>query len=269
MAIATGTTGTISPDGSNMPGPVFRARTYQGYEGLIRLYAVPSIGEIPLQDLHPLHLQSLYTSDERPDPPDLRRHRVEPSPRTHPGVRTSRRMGIARSLPCHRCSDPRGLDDPSLRSSIPHSPCASSPPHGASHRTTGSRSRSQPGMRRGEILGLRWRDLDADFSVAHVRRTLQSTTSGLVFEDPKTRRSRRAVALPAFLHPYLTCRLREGCTHTRTYYDDKRPHIPYQDDYLFASAALAGDDGLVSCFAPWVGPGSPSDHAPIVAVFEV
>jgi hypothetical protein len=65
------------------------------------------------------------------------------------------------------------------------------------------------------------------------------------------------------------CRLREGCTHTRTYYDRNRPHIPYQDDYLFASTALAGGGRLVSCFATRVGPYSPSDHAPIVAVFNV
>jgi Phage integrase, N-terminal SAM-like domain len=30
-----------------------RARTFQGYEGLIRLYAVPSLRDVPLTDLHP------------------------------------------------------------------------------------------------------------------------------------------------------------------------------------------------------------------------
>src|SRR5207249_7069715 len=59
------------------------------------------------------------------------------------------------------------------------------------------------GMRRGEILGLRWSDLLGDRSVAHVRRSLQATGEALVFEEPKTRRSRRSVALPAFLGPYL------------------------------------------------------------------
>src|SRR5712691_1367992 len=59
------------------------------------------------------------------------------------------------------------------------------------------------GMRRGEILGLRWGDLSEDRSVAHVRRSLQATGAALVFEEPKTRRSRRSVALPGFLHPYL------------------------------------------------------------------
>jgi integrase len=59
------------------------------------------------------------------------------------------------------------------------------------------------GMRRGEILGLRWGDLSGDLTVAHVRRSLQATGEALVFEEPKTNRSRRSVALPAFLAPYL------------------------------------------------------------------
>jgi integrase len=37
------------------------------------------------------------------------------------------------------------------------------------------------GMRRGEILALRWKDLDPDLTVAHVRRSLQTTGGVLVF----------------------------------------------------------------------------------------
>jgi integrase len=59
------------------------------------------------------------------------------------------------------------------------------------------------GMRRGEILGLRWADIDSERTVARVSRSLQMSRAGLAFEEPKTRRSRRAVALPSFLRPYL------------------------------------------------------------------
>jgi integrase len=59
------------------------------------------------------------------------------------------------------------------------------------------------GMRRGEILALRWSDLDADFGALRVQRTLQPTNDGLVFEQPKTPRSRRTVLLPVFLQPYF------------------------------------------------------------------
>jgi hypothetical protein len=65
------------------------------------------------------------------------------------------------------------------------------------------------------------------------------------------------------------CGLGEGCLHTRTHYNKAWPHIPYQDDYVFASPALADAHRLVSCAALPVGPGSPSDHAPIVVMFEV
>src|SRR5438034_8035204 len=39
-----------------------RATTYQGYESLVRCYALPAIGEIGLSELTPLHLQRLYSS---------------------------------------------------------------------------------------------------------------------------------------------------------------------------------------------------------------
>lgn len=65
------------------------------------------------------------------------------------------------------------------------------------------------------------------------------------------------------------CRCGKGpdCTHTRTFYDKRRPTIPYQDDYLFASEGLA--DLLTRCSAEPLDENSPSDHAPIVAEFNI
>ncbi len=39
-----------------------RATTYGGYEYLIRVHAVPALGEVPLSELSPLHFQRLYSS---------------------------------------------------------------------------------------------------------------------------------------------------------------------------------------------------------------
>ena len=51
------------------------------------------------------------------------------------------------------------------------------------------------GMRRGELLGLRWRDVDMAAGVAHVQQTAQRIDgTGWVFRQPKTRLSRRGVA---------------------------------------------------------------------------
>jgi integrase len=53
------------------------------------------------------------------------------------------------------------------------------------------------GMRRGELLGLKWSDVDLEGGTVSVRRTLMRTGNGkgVALGDPKTKRSRRTVRL--------------------------------------------------------------------------
>jgi len=53
------------------------------------------------------------------------------------------------------------------------------------------------GMRRGEVFGLRWRDVDLDAGVLRVAGSLQRVDGQLRVVEPKTPRARRTVALPA------------------------------------------------------------------------
>ena len=54
------------------------------------------------------------------------------------------------------------------------------------------------GLRRGELLALRWADVDLDERVVRVRQTVQRLPDvGLIFGTPKTGKSRRTVPLPA------------------------------------------------------------------------
>ncbi|MFD3542996.1 tyrosine-type recombinase/integrase [Streptomyces sp. NPDC058662] len=54
------------------------------------------------------------------------------------------------------------------------------------------------GLRKGELLGLHWEDLDLTTGTASIRRSLQRThTSGLTHLPTKTRASERRIALPA------------------------------------------------------------------------
>lgn len=55
------------------------------------------------------------------------------------------------------------------------------------------------GLRRSEVLGLRWEDVDLNRGVLHVRRSLQRVSEGLVLLPTKTRRSARSVPLPPFV----------------------------------------------------------------------
>ena len=52
------------------------------------------------------------------------------------------------------------------------------------------------GMRRGELLGLQWGDVDLDSATIRVERSVEETKAGLRVKPPKTKRGRRNIALP-------------------------------------------------------------------------
>jgi integrase len=83
------------------------------------------------------------------------------------------------------------------------------------------------GMRRGELLGLRWRDVDYTNRRVWVRRSIGL---GGVVKEPKTRRSVRAIALPKMVADELEA-------HWKT------SGFRAGDDYVFANAAGKPLDG--------------------------
>lgn len=180
-----------------------RVKTWEGYECLIRLYARPHLGHVMLAELSPLHLQRLYATllsgPERPlsGGSVLNLHLVLTQ-----ALSQAVRWGYLTSNPASGAQPPRPRRAEPV--AVDARLCET-----ILEVTKGSRLECPvaiaiaTGMRRGEILGLRWSDLGEGNSIAHVRRSIQPTRSGLVYEDPKTRRSRRAVVLPEFLGPYL------------------------------------------------------------------
>lgn len=52
------------------------------------------------------------------------------------------------------------------------------------------------GIRRGELLALRWQDIDFERGALAIRRTLTQGTDGLTFGEPKSKAGRRSLALP-------------------------------------------------------------------------
>jgi integrase len=97
------------------------------------------------------------------------------------------------------------------------------------------------GMRRGELLGLRWQDVDLDAGLLRVERSLEQTKrSGMVFKAPKTRHGRRTITLPSST-------IAELRVHRRA----------QQERWLALGLGKLADDALV--FANWDGsPRSPN-----------
>jgi integrase len=175
-----------------------RASTYRGYESLIRCYALPGLGQIPLSQLSPLEIQHLYSSLLAPE----RRLSAGTVLNLHlvltQALGQAVRWGMLEHNPAKGAQPPRParpepvVVDEALASRIVTALA------GSSVELAGILAIAT-GMRRGEILGLRWADLASDLSQVQVRRTLVATGRGLQFAEPKTRRSRRAVALPAIV----------------------------------------------------------------------
>lgn len=79
------------------------------------------------------------------------------------------------------------------------------------------------GMRRGEVLGLRWQDVGLDTGVISVRQTLVRYGNTVKFERPKTAKGRRSVSLDrgtlAVLKAHKTAQL-EIRLQLRRFYED-------------------------------------------------
>jgi integrase len=54
----------------------------------------------------------------------------------------------------------------------------------------------QLGLRMGELLGLRWKDIEPDGSLIHIRQTVSCVNGKAIFGPPKTKKSRRTLPLP-------------------------------------------------------------------------
>jgi integrase len=178
-----------------------RQKTWMGYEGQIRNYAKPHLGEVRISDLEALDIQGLYSELLGRTPAlsggtVLNLHSVLTQ-----AFGQAVRWGYLSVSPVSGTQPPRArrkepliIDEKATATIL--------------EAAKGTRLEAPvaiaiaTGMRRGEILGLRWSDMDDDWTLLRVRRSLQ-TADGLRFEDPKTRRSRRTVALPEFLRTYL------------------------------------------------------------------
>jgi integrase len=86
------------------------------------------------------------------------------------------------------------------------------------------------GCRRGEVLALRWRDLDLDQGIVRIERSVEQTKAGLRIKSPKTKHGRRNVSIS----PWIVAELKAH----RTRQQERRLALGQgraaPDDLLFA-----------------------------------
>jgi len=176
-----------------------RPTTAFRYEKMIDRYVLPHIGRVPLRNLTITHLEDLYAHLRRGG----RHDGGPPAPKTvlnvHQILRTAlgdaERTGlvhrnVARLMnpPCHGVApEQRCWNEHELRQLL----------HVAMQHRLGPAVwlAAMTGMRRGEVLGLRWPDIDLDASTLSIRRSVSCTGYQVHTTPTKTRTSRRAVDL--------------------------------------------------------------------------
>lgn len=179
--------------------------TFESYRRNVRLHiAGRPIGRRQLQQVEPSDLNALYSALMRGDDD----HR-KLSPRSvayvatilHRAFRDAVRWQALVRNPADSADPPRPGERPEMRTwSGPQ--LRTFLDHVGSDRLSGAWwLLANTGMRRGEVLGLRWADIDLDAGHLRVTRTLITTdvqrkgSPGFAWGTPKTKKGRRIVAL--------------------------------------------------------------------------
>ncbi len=171
-----------------------RPNTYDRYESYVNRHIVPMLGRIRLAHLTPQHVQRLYAD----------RHAAGLSPTTvhhiHACLHKALKQALRWSLVGRNVTDL--VDAPR----IARREMQTFTPEEAREfiaAVSGDRLESvyvlaiTTGMRQGELLALKWQDVDLEGGTVMVRGTLQQTPEGLVVAEPKTSGSRRKVSITA------------------------------------------------------------------------
>lgn len=173
--------------------PTRRPRTYESYEGVVRLYLAPALGRIALAKLQPQHIQAVLARVEG------RRGQLSSSSIRY--VYTVLRIALGRAVKMGLASrNVATMIDPPARRRAERRPLTASQLRVLLDGVRGDRlaalylTAAGTGLRQGELLGLRWCDVDLERGTLVVRHTLQR--GGRVLAEPKTERARRTLRLP-------------------------------------------------------------------------
>jgi len=172
-----------------------RASTHRRYSDLMRLHVIPVIGGTRLNKLAPLDVQRLYVDRLRAGLSPTTVHQIHNV--LHRALRQGMRWGLVTRNVTEAVDAPQPVN-PECKTWDARQTAAVLAAGDATDLAALWRLALLCGMRRGELLGLSWDDLDLDRGTLAVRRTLSRGKGGTwEMGQPKTASGRRSIALPA------------------------------------------------------------------------
>jgi integrase len=182
--------------------PSVRQTTHRQYEGVVRVHIAPRIGKVQLDKLSPADVQHLLSSLERNGASARMRQLVYAV--LHRALGQALRWDMVFRNVAQNAARPRVQRREMLtlnaeQARLLLSVAAETEWHALFVLAIAT------GMRQGELLALRWPDVDLDAAALSVRHTLSNIDGKMVLADPKTAKSRRRIELP----PMAVAALRE------------------------------------------------------------
>ena len=200
-----------------------RPTTFERYEQIVRKHIIPMLGRNKLKDVTPTHVRGLY------------KEKLESlSPRTvqyiHVTLHKALKQATADDLIPRNVTE--AVKAPQVHREEMH-PLSPDQVKILLDAARGDRLEAlyvlaiQTGLRQGELLGLKWEDVDLEAGTLQVRRTLATAKGGPVLTIPKTKSSRRSVKL------------------TRSAIEALRSHLERQLEEIDKAGSLWQENGLI------------------------
>ena len=167
--------------------------TYESYERLVRIHLVPTLGRIKLKDLTPTHVRGLYRKKLDSGLSATSVQRVHAL--LHKALKQAINDGLIPRNVTEAVTAPR-----QIRKEI-----QALPPEQARAFLQAAKSDRlealyllalHTGLRQGELLGLKWVDVDLDQGTLQVRRILSAAKGGPLFTTPKSNKGRSVRLTP-------------------------------------------------------------------------
>lgn len=172
--------------------PSLRRSTYAHYEARVRLYILPVVGKVRLTQLSAQQVQRVVTAAQEKGVGT--KTVAEAYNVLHRALRAAERLGLVPRAVSERVARPRVKRAPIQPLTRAQSQAFLAAAQGSLCEPL-FRMALSTGMRRGELLGLRWADVDLETSRVSVVSSLEWRGGVASYLPPKTDSSRRQIAL--------------------------------------------------------------------------
>lgn len=177
--------------------PNLSATTSQGYKSIVRHHLIPGLGNTLLQRLEPSHIAKFYSDaleSGLSNKTVLNTHRL-----LSRALNQAVKMQIIVRNPAQAVEPPRYRPKEMSLITDKQMDAFMEEIEGSPFREAFLLS-IYTGLRRGELLGLRWRDINLEFATITVNQSLVRVAGkGFIIKEPKTASSRRSIAITPFV----------------------------------------------------------------------